>query len=98
MNTKSLVAIAAVALSSGAVFAQDVDTYAYNYNPLNTFQSTRAREDVKAEAKAAVDNYTTVIGGSRVIVVKSTNDVKEVRSQAAQALRLGQISHGEIGA
>jgi hypothetical protein len=51
-----------------------------------------------AEAATVPATRSTEPAGSRVAAaLQSTVDVKTVRAQAAQALKLGQISYGEAG-
>ena len=95
---KSLLALAAVALVSGAAFAGDAD-------PAGQFalqvQGQRTRAEVNSEAVAAVAAGATSPSGipasSRVLQTTSTADAATVRAQAAEAVRLGQIAYGEQG-
>ena len=96
---KSLFALAAVALVSGAAFAGEAD-------PSGQFalqlQGQRTRAEVNAEAVAAVASGATApsaIPASAKVQpqIKSTVDTATVRAQAAEAVRLGQIAYGERG-
>ena len=95
---KSLLALAAVALMSGAAFAGDAD-------PAGQFalqiQGQRTRAEVNSEAVAAVAAGATapsaIPASSRVLQTTSTADATAVRAQAAEAVRLGQIGYGERG-
>ena len=96
MNTKSIIALAAfAALASTGVRADEADASQYAAQ----FQGSRTRAEVQAEAVTVAATRSTEPAGSRIAApVKSAVDAREVRAQAAQALRLGQISHGEVGA
>lgn len=93
MNSKALLAIAALAVvASAGVRADEADGSQYAVN----FEGTRTRAEVKAEAAQVAANRSIEPAGSRVAApLKSTLSVETVRAQAAQALRLGQISYGE---
>jgi hypothetical protein len=93
---KSLLAIAAVVAAAGA-FAGEAD-------PSGQFalqiEGQRTRAEVNAEAVAAVQSGATapssIPASSKVQPqVKSGLDARIVRAQAAEAVRLGQISYGE---
>ena len=93
MNSKTIFAIAAfaAAVSTGAS-ADEADTSQYAV----TFQGSRTRAEVMAEAATVASTRSTEPAGSRVAApMKSTVDAKVLRAEAAQAVRLGQISHGE---
>ena len=93
MNTKSLLALAAfAALASAGAHADE-----YNGGDrVLQFQSSRARAEVLAEARVEAKSHSTIPAGSKVSPgVASSTDASTVRAQAVQALRLGQISHGE---
>jgi hypothetical protein len=91
MNTKAILAIATfAAIASGAARADDITI---DNTP---FHGTRTRAEVKAEAARVPTTRSTEPAGSRVQApVQSTVDARVVRAQAAEAVRLGQISHGE---
>ena len=62
------------------------------------FEGTRTRAEVKAEAATVSSTRSLEPAGSRVIAQPTSNlDPKLVRAEAAEAVRLGQISRGEIG-
>jgi hypothetical protein len=94
MNAKSLIALAAFAtIAAGAARADDAD-------PSQQFalqiQSTRTRAEVQAEAARVPATRSTEPAGSRVQpVLQSETQPSTVRAAAVEAVRLGQISHGE---
>ena len=61
------------------------------------FDTNRTRAEVNAEAVTEARTHSIEPAGSRVVTYKSTADRTAVRAQAAEAVRTGQISHGEIG-
>ena len=61
------------------------------------FDTNRTRSEVAAEAVTQARTHSMEPAGSRVVTYKSTADRAAVRVQAAEALRTGQISSGEIG-
>jgi hypothetical protein len=97
---KSFLALAAFAtIASGAAFAGDVD-------PSGQFalqiEGQRTRAEVQAEAVAAVKAGATspsaLPASSKVQPrLQSTLEARVVRAQAAEAVRLGQVSRGEAG-
>lgn len=93
MNTKAILAIAALAaaVSTGARAEGDnVSQYA------TQFEGNRLRAEVQAEANRVAATRSTEPAGSRVAAAPSSNlDARVIRAQAAQAVRLGQISSGE---
>ena len=96
MNSKALLAIAAVAAiaSTGAFAAGDAYPSQYAIH----VDSTRTRAAVKAEAVAVAKAPSTENSDWRVApVLTSKLQAKTVRQEAAHALRLGEISSGEIG-
>jgi len=95
MNSKAILAIAAfAAVASTGVRADEADASQYAVK----FEGNRTRAEVLAEAATVSATRSTEPAGSRVAAqVKSTVDAKLVRAQAAEAVRLGQISAGEIG-
>jgi hypothetical protein len=96
MNSKAILAIAAfAAIASTGVRADEADASQYAVQ----FQGSRTRAEVMAEAATVASTRSTEPAGSRVAApVKSTVDAKVLRAEAAQAVRLGQIPHGEVGA
>lgn len=95
---KSLVAIAALVAAAGA-FAGEADASGQFALQI---QGQRTRAEVNAEAVAAVAAGATapsaIPTSSKVQPVLATNtDARSIRAQAAEAVRLGQISYGEQG-
>ena len=95
MNSKAILAVAAfAALASTGVRADEADASQYAVQ----FQGNRTRAEVVAEASTVAATRSVEPAGSRVAApVKSTVDTKVLRAQAAEAVRLGQISSGEVG-
>ena len=95
MNTKSILAVAAFAtFASAGAFADEADGSQYAVK----FEGNRTRAEVMAEAATVSATRSTEPNGSRVAAqVNSTLDSKTVRAEAAEAVRLGQISYGEAG-
>ena len=95
MNSKAILAIAAfAAVASTGVRADEADASQYAVK----FEGSRTRAEVKAEAATVSATRSNEPAGSRVAApMKSTLDPKLVRAEAAEAVRLGQIPHGEIG-
>jgi hypothetical protein len=93
MNTKAILAIATfAAIASGVARADEADSSQFAIK----FEGNRTRAEVMAEAATVASTRSTEPAGSRVAApLKSTVDTKLVRAQAAEAVRLGQISHGE---
>jgi hypothetical protein len=93
MNTKSILAVAAfAAIASTGAYADEADSSQFAVK----FEGSRTRAEVMAEAANVSATRSTEPAGSRVAApLKSTVDVKVVRAQAAEAVRLGQISYGE---
>jgi hypothetical protein len=93
MNSKAILAIAAfAAIASTAARADDADASQYAIK----FEGSRTRAEVMAEAATVSSKRSTEPAGSRVTaLVKSSVDSKLLRAEAAQAVRLGQISRGE---
>jgi len=95
MNSKAILAVAAfAALASTGVRADEADASQFAVK----FEGSRARAEVLAEAATVSATRSTEPAGSRVAApLKSTVDAKVLRAQAAEAVRLGQISSGEVG-
>ena len=95
MNSKAILAVAAfAALASVGARADEADASQFAVQ----FQGTRTRAEVMAEAATVAATRSTEPAGSRVAApLKSTVDARVLRAEAAQAVRLGQISAGEIG-
>ncbi len=93
MNAKLLIAVATLAAAaSGVARADEADASQF----ATQFEGSRTRAEVMAEARTVAATRSTEPAGSRVTApVKSTLDVKTVRAQADEAVRLGQISSGE---
>lgn len=92
--SKNLLVLAAIAaaFSATAVQAGEAD---YSSN-VPQVQGQRDRAEVRAEAVAAVQGYKFEPAGSRIAApVKSEESRQAVRAETAQAVRLGQIAHGE---
>lgn len=95
MNTKSLFAVAtlAAAFAGGA----QADQY-FGGDQTIKFEGSRTRAEVMAEAATVAKTRSQEPNGSRVLApVKSVQDTAAVRAEAVQALRLGQLSSGEVG-
>jgi hypothetical protein len=95
MNSKAILAVAAfAALASAGARADEADGSQYAVK----FEGNRTRAEVVAEASTVAATRSIEPAGSRVAApVKSTVDTKVLRAQAAEAVRLGQISSGEVG-
>lgn len=91
-RTSRLIALAAFAtLSIATAHADEAD----GSDRALTFTSTRSVEQVRAEALMPVRISN---GGTGFIGVTSSAVTRDaVRAQAADAVRSGRISHGEIG-
>jgi hypothetical protein len=94
MNAKFLLATLALAAgATGVARADDADASQY----VIQFEGSRTRAEVMAEAAKVPATRSTEPAGSRVIApMKSSLDVKTVRAEAIEALRLGQIPSGEV--
>ena len=89
-NTARFLSIAAVAaVASFGAQADEADA--------SQFETNRTRAEVQAEAATVAQTRSIEPAGSRVVTYKSTADRAAVRAQAAEAVRTGQISSGEIG-
>ncbi|MEO5670322.1 MAG: DUF4148 domain-containing protein [Ramlibacter sp.] len=95
MNSKAILAIAAfAAIASTGARADEADASQY----VLKFEGNRTRAEVMAEAATVAANRSIEPAGSRVAApVKSTVDAKALREQVTQAVRLGQLPHGEAG-
>ena len=62
------------------------------------FETNRTRAEVHAEAVVEARTHSLEPAGSRVVTYTSTADRAAVRAQAAEAVRTGQIPHGEFSA
>lgn len=93
MNTSRILAVAALAaVASFGAQADEADASQYGVQ----FEGSRTRAEVKAEATTVAKNRSQEPAGSRVLAVTSNAVRADVRAQAAQAVRLGQIPHGEL--
>ncbi|MEO7548608.1 MAG: DUF4148 domain-containing protein [Ramlibacter sp.] len=95
MNTKAILAIAAfAAIAASGARADEADNSQYAVK----FESNRTRAEVMAEAATVAATRSIEPNGSRIAApMKSSVDSRLVRAQAAEAVRLGQISSGEVG-
>ena len=94
MNSKAILAIAAFsAIASTGVRADEADGSQYALQ----FQGSRTRAEVMAEAATVAFTHTTEVGSRVAVPLMSTVDAKALRAEAARAVRLGQIPHGEAG-
>lgn len=96
MNAKLALALATLAVAaSSAARADDINTAQQG---VLAFEGQRTRAEVMAEAAKIPATRSNEPAGSRVIApIKSTVEVQVLRDQAAQAVRAGQISYGEVG-
>jgi len=93
-KTARFLSIAAVAaFASLGAHADEADSSQFALQ----FDTNRTRAEVSAEAVAEARTHNMEPAGSRVMTYQSTADRAAVRAQAAEAVRTGQISHGEIG-
>jgi hypothetical protein len=94
MNAKFLFATLAIAAAaSGVARADEADASQFALK----FDGNRTRAEVMAEAATVSATRTIEPNGSRVAPLpKSSLAVQTVRSEAAQALRLGKIPSGEL--
>ncbi len=95
MNSRALFAIAAfAAIASTGARADEADGSQYAIK----FEGSRTRAEVIAEASRVPATRSQEPNGSRVLpAMKSSVDQGTMRAETAQAVRLGKISHGEIG-
>jgi hypothetical protein len=94
MNAKFLFATLAIAAAaSGVARADEADASQFALK----FDGNRTRAEVMAEAATVSATRSIEPNGSRVAPLpKSSLAVQTVRSEAAQALRLGKIPSGEL--
>jgi len=93
-KTARFLSIAAVAaFSAFGAHADEADSSQYALQ----FDTNRTRAEVQAEAATVAATRSTEPAGSRVMSVNSSADRAAVRAQAAEAVRTGQISSGELG-
>lgn len=91
-KTARILSIAA--LSAFAAFGAQADE-ADGSQFATKFETNRTRAEVQAEAATVSQTRSIEPAGSRVATYKSTADRAQVRAQAADAVRLGQIPSGE---
>lgn len=92
MNTSRILAVAALAaVASFGAQADEADASQYAVK----FEGNRTRAEVSAEAATVAATRSQEPAGSRVLTVRSSANRAAVRAEAAQAVRLGQISSGE---
>ena len=87
----SIAAVAAFASFGAMADEADASQFA------TQFDTSRTRAEVAAEAATVAQTRSIEPAGSRVVTYTSTADRAAVRAQAADALRTGQISAGEVG-
>jgi hypothetical protein len=95
MNASKFFAIAALAtVASFGAHADEADGSQFAVK----FEGSRTRAEVQAEAATVAKTRSFEPAGSRVMPASASNTERTaVRAQAAEAVRLGQTSHGEIG-
>ena len=94
-KTARLLSVAAVAaFASFGAQADEADSSQFALK----FDTNRTRAEVQAEAVVEAKTHSMEPAGSRVVTYTSTADRAAVRAQAAEALRTGQIPHGEFSA
>ncbi|MFN3377722.1 MAG: DUF4148 domain-containing protein [Burkholderiaceae bacterium] len=94
MNVTRMLSIAA--LAAVASFGAQADEADGSQFALQV-ETNRTRAEVQAEAATVAATRSQEPDGSRVLSVQSSADRAAVRAQAADAVRTGQISYGEIG-
>ena len=94
-KTARFLSVAAVAaFASFGAQADEADSSQFALK----FDTNRTRAEVQAEAVVEAKTHSMEPAGSRVVTYTSTADRAAVRAQAAEALRTGQIPHGEFSA
>ena len=94
-KTARFLSIAAVAaFASIGAHADEADSSQFALQ----FDTNRTRAEVQAEAATVAATRSQEPAGSRVVTYQSTADRAAVRAQAAEAVRTGQIPHGEFSA
>jgi len=95
MNTTarflSIAAVAAFASFGAQADEADASQFA------TQFETSRTRVEVMADAATVAKTRSTEPAGSRVVSYQSTADRAAVQAQAADAVRTGKISSGELG-
>ena len=92
-TTRFLSLAAVAAFTSFGAQADEADASQF----ATQFQTQRTRAEVPAEAATVAQTRSIEPAGSRVSHYQSTADRAVVRAQAAEAVRTGQISAGEVG-
>ena len=93
-KTVRFLSVAAVAaFASLGAHADEADASQF----ATQFETQRTRAEVRAEAVVEAKTHSMEPAGSRVATYQSPANRAAVRAQAAEAVRTGQISHGEIG-
>ena len=87
----SIAAVAAFASFGAMADEADASQFA------TQFDTSRTRAEVVAEAATVSQPSGAIPVGSRALVYTSTADRSAVNAQAADAMRTGKISAGEIG-
>jgi hypothetical protein len=95
MNASKIAAVAALSLFAAmGAHADEADSSQF----VVKFEGNRTRAEVQAEAAQVAKTRSTEPNGSRVLArVNSSVERDAVRAQAAEAVRLGKISSGEVG-
>ncbi|WP_041675726.1 DUF4148 domain-containing protein [Ramlibacter tataouinensis] len=96
MNTKTLLAV--LALAAAASTGARADEAEGSQHVLQ-FEGSRTRAEVQAEAAGLPSGGTTQEhAGAGVLAPRQSGlDAASVRAQAAEAVRTGEISSGEVG-
>ncbi|RKR66484.1 hypothetical protein C8C94_0943 [Acidovorax sp. 94] len=92
----SVAAVAAFASFGAQADEADSSQFALKFETNRTRAEVAA--EVAAEAATVAQTRSQEPAGSRVVTYTSTADRAAVRAQAAEALRTGQIPHGEFSA
>jgi len=94
MNRKHIFTLTIVLLACAGAQADDADASQHGI----AFQSVRPRAEVRAEAaRVSATRDHTPEAARPYGFVNSAKARADVRAEAAAAVRLGLISHGEIG-
>ena len=99
-NTSKFLAVAILstlaAVASVSAQAGDV----YDPPAVAQFHSVRSRADVKAEAVVAARQWhggEAAVEAVVPVAAAPSTDRATVRAETVQAIRLGKVSHGEVG-
>jgi hypothetical protein len=94
MNSIKFLAISLFAVLAAAAHADEADGSQYGID----FQAKRSRAEVQAEAaRVSATRDHTPEAARPYGFVNSPKSRADVRTEAAEAVRLGRTSHGEIG-